>query len=164
MEDRCIELQIIMCTGKNSCTYYPWFHMSYTFDPQNILWQPSHEKLYQILVWTLRLRKQKPGTKIQLKTNTTLDWLCPGFVHISLMHTNSQNRKLLRCYSSLHWSPSRLSPLLFSIYTSPVAHIASDYDVPQQQYAHDTQLYVAISTASSSSTVNNHHHHFICQI
>jgi hypothetical protein len=36
-----------------------------------------------------------------------------------------------------------------------VAHIASYHNVPQQQYADDTQLYVAISAASSSSAINN---------
>jgi len=50
---------------------------------------------------------------------------------------------------------SVLGPLLFSIYTSPVAHIASAHNVPQQQYADDTQLYVAISAASASSAINN---------
>ena len=35
---------------------------------------------------------------------------------------------------------SVLHPLVFSIYTSQVAHFASDHNVPQQQYADDTTL------------------------
>ena len=39
---------------------------------------------------------------------------------------------------------SVLGPLLVAVYTSPIAHIAAPYNVCQQQYADDTQLYVAI--------------------
>ena len=39
---------------------------------------------------------------------------------------------------------SDLGPLLVAVYTSPIAHIAAPYNVCQQQYADDTQLYVAI--------------------
>ena len=35
---------------------------------------------------------------------------------------------------------SVLGPVLFSIYISPIAHIASQFNVSQQQYADDTQL------------------------
>ena len=40
---------------------------------------------------------------------------------------------------------SVLGPLLFSIYTSPISTIAHSHKVCQQQYADDTQLYVALS-------------------
>ena len=43
---------------------------------------------------------------------------------------------------------SVLGPLLFSIYTSPTAHIAQAHGIQQQQYADDTQLYVALSPNS----------------
>ena len=40
---------------------------------------------------------------------------------------------------------SILGPLLFSAYTSPLSTIAKSHQVFQQQYADDTQLYVALS-------------------
>ena len=40
---------------------------------------------------------------------------------------------------------SVLGPILFSLFISPIAHIVSSYGLLQQQYADDTQLYVAIS-------------------
>ena len=40
---------------------------------------------------------------------------------------------------------SVLGPLLLVAYTSPIASIASSYDVQLAQYADDTQLYVALS-------------------
>ena len=39
---------------------------------------------------------------------------------------------------------SVLGPVLFSLFISPIAHIVSSYDLLQQQYADDTQLYVTI--------------------
>ena len=45
---------------------------------------------------------------------------------------------------------SVLGPLLFSIYTSPIAHIAQAHGIQQQQYADDTQLYVALSVTFMS--------------
>ena len=43
---------------------------------------------------------------------------------------------------------SVLGPLLFSVYISPIAHIAQAHGIQQQQYADDTQLYVALSPNS----------------
>ena len=40
---------------------------------------------------------------------------------------------------------SVLGSMLFSLYISPIAHIFSSFGLLQQQYADDTQLYVAIS-------------------
>ena len=40
---------------------------------------------------------------------------------------------------------SALGPLLFSLYTSPIEHIVSSFGLLQQQYADDTQIYVAVS-------------------
>jgi len=49
---------------------------------------------------------------------------------------------------------SVLGPLLFSIYTSPIAHIAQAHGIQQQQYADDTQLYVALSPNSMVTHVS----------
>jgi len=46
---------------------------------------------------------------------------------------------------------SVLGPLLFNIYTSPVAGISSFHGIQQQQYADDTQLFIALSPSSISS-------------
>ena len=46
---------------------------------------------------------------------------------------------------------SILGPILFTVYTSPVAKFADAYRVIQQQYADDTQLYIAMSKMSSAN-------------
>ena len=43
---------------------------------------------------------------------------------------------------------SILGPILFSLYTSPIANIVSSFGVSQQQYADDTQLFVFLSPAN----------------
>ena len=40
---------------------------------------------------------------------------------------------------------SVLGPLLFAIYTSSIAAVAQSHGVQQQQYADDTQLYIALT-------------------
>jgi len=49
---------------------------------------------------------------------------------------------------------SVLGPLLFSVYTSPLSTIAQSHQVLQQQYADDTQLYVALSPLNYSNEIN----------
>ena len=44
---------------------------------------------------------------------------------------------------------SVLGPLLFPIYTSPIYTIAQTHHIEQQQYADDTQLYVAMYMVST---------------
>ena len=48
---------------------------------------------------------------------------------------------------------SVLGPTLFIIYTSLVAKVADAYGVVQQQYADDTQLYIAMSKMSSENAI-----------
>jgi len=48
---------------------------------------------------------------------------------------------------------SVLGPLLFSIYTSPISTIAKSHQVSQQQYADDTQLYVALLPANYNQDI-----------
>ena len=45
---------------------------------------------------------------------------------------------------------SVLGPLLFSIYTSSIAAVAQSHGVLQQQYADDTQLYIALTSSDPS--------------
>jgi len=47
---------------------------------------------------------------------------------------------------------SVLGPLLFSIYTSPISTIANSHQVSQQQYADNTQLYVALCQPITAKT------------
>jgi hypothetical protein len=49
---------------------------------------------------------------------------------------------------------SVLGPILFSIYTSPIAALASSFSVPQQQYADDTQLYISLSPSNFSGQIH----------
>ena len=49
---------------------------------------------------------------------------------------------------------SVLGPLLFSLCTSPISTIANSHQVSQQQYADDTQLYVAILPANYSQYIS----------
>ena len=46
-----------------------------------------------------------------------------------------------------------LDPMLFSLYTSPIAHIVSSFGLLQQQYADDTQIYVAVSRLNQSINI-----------
>ena len=46
---------------------------------------------------------------------------------------------------------SVLGPLLFSCYVSPISSIASSHNVGIQQYADDTQLYIALKASESST-------------
>ena len=50
---------------------------------------------------------------------------------------------------------SVLGPLLFTIYTSPIAIIASSYNIFQQQYADDTQLFIALSPTNYACDITN---------
>ena len=45
---------------------------------------------------------------------------------------------------------SVLGSMLFTLYTFPIAHIVSSFDLLQQQYTVDTQLYVAVSRLNQS--------------
>ena len=50
---------------------------------------------------------------------------------------------------------SVLGPVLFSIYISPIAHIASQFNVSQQQYADDTQLLLFLSPSNLDGSLLN---------
>ena len=56
---------------------------------------------------------------------------------------------------------SVLDPKLFSLYISPIAHIVSSFGLLQQQYADDTQLYVAISKDNHFLALNQLEHSLV---
>ena len=43
--------------------------------------------------------------------------------------------------------------ILFSLYTAPIASVVSRFDVNQQQYADDTQLYVFLSALNLDTSI-----------
>ena len=50
---------------------------------------------------------------------------------------------------------SILGPILFTVYTSPIAKVAEAHGVSQQQYADDTQLHVAVFKLSLTTATRN---------
>jgi len=49
---------------------------------------------------------------------------------------------------------SVLGPILFSIYTSPIAHIVSTHGLQHQQYADDTQLFISVNSQTSQQNLS----------
>ena len=49
---------------------------------------------------------------------------------------------------------SVLGPLLFTIYTFPISHIAESHNIQQHQYANDTQLFVALTSINVDAQVS----------
>ena len=54
---------------------------------------------------------------------------------------------------STNRADSVLGPILFSIYTSPITSIASQFRINQHQYADDTQLFISVSPTTLTSSI-----------
>ena len=50
---------------------------------------------------------------------------------------------------------SVLSPILFTVFVSPIVSVAYGHPVNQQQYADDTQLYIAFTKQTAVSSIHN---------
>ena len=50
---------------------------------------------------------------------------------------------------------SVLGPVLFSVYISPISYLIATHNLQHQQYADDTQLYIAVSPTDSASSVED---------
>ena len=48
---------------------------------------------------------------------------------------------------------SVLGPIIFSLYISPISSIAIQHGITQQQYADDTQLYIAVSNSDHAREI-----------
>ena len=48
---------------------------------------------------------------------------------------------------------SVLGPILFSLYISQISSIANKHGITQQQYADDTQLYIAVSNSDHTREI-----------
>ena len=88
----------------------------------------------------------------EVGTIGTLSWL-----QSYLTNRTSSVRIGLHCSSSVTRTTgvpqgSVLGPLLFTAYVSPIAHL---YSIDQQQYADDTQLFIALSPPDYMPDLDN---------
>ena len=83
--------------------------------------------------------------------NTVVDWLSSNLENrkqfVSLGH--SSRSITTTCTTGLPQG-SVPGPVLFPLFVSPIAQIATKYGVRQQQYADDNQLYISISRNNTS--------------
>lgn len=72
-------------------------------------------------------------------SSSVLGWLTPYLSNRSqLVGVGEATSSVTHCTSGVPQGSLPLGPILFSIYTSPVAQIALNHNVSLQQYADDT--------------------------
>jgi len=81
------------------------------------------------------------------------NWLMSYLSNRSFSVTSGYSSSIILPSSCRVPQGSVLSPILFTIYVSPIASIVSYNGVNQQQYADDTQLFVFLSPATLSSSL-----------
>ena len=81
-------------------------------------------------------------------SGSVLGWLTSCLSNRSqLVRVGQAQSSLTHCTSGVPQG-SVLGPILFFIYTSPIAQIAQDYNISLQHYADDSLLYLGLSTSS----------------
>ena len=76
-----------------------------------------------------------------------LDWISSYLAERRLfVQINNARSKICECSVDVPQG-SVLAPILFSLYISPVTAIARGYEIQQQQYADDTQLFIVVSNS-----------------
>jgi hypothetical protein len=87
-------------------------------------------------------------------TDSVLSWLSSYLVGRSQsVRIGRHVSQSVPCTSGLPQG-SVLGPILFTIYTSPIASIAHSHHVSLQQYADDTQLYIGLSPDNPSPAIS----------
>ena len=80
---------------------------------------------------------------------SVIDWLSTYLSGRTQCVVVGQARSALTTFSTGIPQGSVLGPLLFTLYTSPIGHIVKNWDISHQQYADDTQLFVALENSQS---------------
>jgi len=87
-------------------------------------------------------------------TGTALSWLSSYLSNRSQVVRIGQSSSPPTCLDSGVPQGSVLGPILFSIFVAPIGKIVSDHGILHQQYADDTQLYIALSTSDPYSDIS----------
>jgi len=86
-------------------------------------------------------------------SGSVLSWLQ------SYLHNRSQSVRIGSSSSSVATlttgvpQGSVLGPILFSLYISPLSHLIAAHNLQHQQYANDTQLFIAISPTDPTQSL-----------
>ena len=88
-------------------------------------------------------------------TGSVLSWLQSYLSNrTQLVHIGHHSSTSTRCTTGVPQG-SVLGPLLFVIYISPIAIITRSFQVCHQQYADDTQLFIALNPSDPSPDIAN---------
>jgi len=88
-------------------------------------------------------------------TGSVLSWLQSYLSNrTQSVRIGHHSSTLTRCTTGVPQG-SVLGPLLFATYTSPIATITRSFQVFHQQYADDTQLFIALNPSDPSSDIAN---------
>jgi len=125
-----------LASDSSKCTMFVYLDLSAAFDTID----------HNILLNRLHTRFGITGSPLAWLTSCLLgrtQSVCVG----------NASSTVTDCRTGVHQG-SVLGPILFCLYISPIADIASQYNVSLQQYADDTQLYIACSVNDAASPLS----------